>query len=137
MDRQRLLALLRLTASEHDGEALAAARAANALLARSGVEWGDVVLSASTDDPPPRKLCDRPVVVRGQRLVPFVGPTWSATADFLVRHITPREGFATADGIEKMLIGVLAIALRRGASPSVDDVRLMRTLYERAGGVVR
>src|SRR5215472_3418180 len=49
--RDRLLNLLARTTSEHDGEALAAARKANQLLARHGLTWVDVI-SAARPRPP-------------------------------------------------------------------------------------
>ena len=52
--RDRLVNLLALTTSEHDGEALAAARKANQLLARHGLTWADVV-SIRTPDPSVRR----------------------------------------------------------------------------------
>ena|SRR5215472_17915324 len=49
--RDRLLNLLARTTSEHDGEALAAARKANQFLARQGLTWVDVI-SAARHRPP-------------------------------------------------------------------------------------
>ena len=49
--RDRLLNLLARTTSEHDGEALAAARKANQLLGRHGLTWADVI-SAVRPRPP-------------------------------------------------------------------------------------
>jgi hypothetical protein len=49
--RDRLLNLLARTTSEHEGEALAAARKANQLLARHGLTWADVI-SAAQPRPP-------------------------------------------------------------------------------------
>ena len=49
--RDRLLNLLARTTSEHDGEALAAARKANQLLGRHGLTWADVI-SAARPRPP-------------------------------------------------------------------------------------
>lgn len=43
-DRERLSKILGMTGSAHDGEALAALRAANELLARHRVTWADVVM---------------------------------------------------------------------------------------------
>jgi hypothetical protein len=52
--RDRLVNLLARTTSEHDGEALAAARKANQLLVRHGLTWADVV-SIRTPDPSARR----------------------------------------------------------------------------------
>ena len=49
--RDRLLNLLARTTSEHDGEALAAARKAYQLLGRHGLTWADVI-SAARPRPP-------------------------------------------------------------------------------------
>lgn len=43
MDATKLIKLLNLTRSDHDGEALSAIRKANELLAREGRQWSDVV----------------------------------------------------------------------------------------------
>jgi Protein of unknown function (DUF2786) len=48
--RDRLINLLARTTSEHDGEALAAARKANQLLVRHGLTWADVI-STRTPNP--------------------------------------------------------------------------------------
>jgi hypothetical protein len=45
----RLINLLARTTSEHDGEALAAARKANQLLVRHGLTWADVISSQTPD----------------------------------------------------------------------------------------
>ena len=47
--RARLINLLARTTSEHDGEALAAARKANQLLVRHGLTWIDVISSQTPD----------------------------------------------------------------------------------------
>ena len=49
--RDRLLNLLARTTSEHDGEALAAARKANQLLARHGLTWAEVIPAARPRPP--------------------------------------------------------------------------------------
>ena len=49
--RDRLLNLLARTTSEHDGEALAAARKANQLLARHGLTWAEVITVARPRPP--------------------------------------------------------------------------------------
>ncbi|TYL86152.1 hypothetical protein [Bradyrhizobium cytisi] len=43
IDRERLLKILRLTESNHDGEAIAAMRMANKLIRSAGKTWEDVV----------------------------------------------------------------------------------------------
>ena len=52
-ERERLINLLALTTSPHDGEALVAARKANELLRRLRLSWGDVILSRRTEQPEP------------------------------------------------------------------------------------
>lgn len=47
--RDRLVKLLARTTSEHDGEALAAARKANQILLRHGLTWTDVVSLRTSD----------------------------------------------------------------------------------------
>jgi hypothetical protein len=47
----RLINLLARTTSEHDGEALTAARKANQLLVRHGLTWADVIPSRTPDLP--------------------------------------------------------------------------------------
>jgi hypothetical protein len=47
--RARLINLLARTTSDHDGEALAAAKKANQLLGRLGLTWGDVISNRTPD----------------------------------------------------------------------------------------
>jgi hypothetical protein len=87
-DAVRLIALLGMTNSAHDGEALNAARLANRLLHESGLIWGDVLNpavsptpqpsqspspppSSPSPSPPPPPVADDPVA-RWARVV-FVG----------------------------------------------------------------
>src|SRR5690349_5101123 len=46
LDRERLAKLLGLLGSEHDGEVVAAARRADALVRGTGLTWRDVLISA-------------------------------------------------------------------------------------------
>ncbi len=56
---ERLLKLLRMTASQHDGEALSAMRAANRLLASAGMDWEALLTGRVIEIPPrPRKPQD-------------------------------------------------------------------------------
>lgn len=50
----RLINLLARTASEHDGEALVAARKANQLLTRHGLSWADVISPRAPERSAPR-----------------------------------------------------------------------------------
>ena len=52
LDRELLEKLLGMIGSPHDGEALAAARKADALVRRAGLTWPDVL--AGRDQPPPQ-----------------------------------------------------------------------------------
>ena len=52
LDRALLEKLLGMIGSPHDGEALAAARKADALVRRAGLTWPDVL--AGRDQPPPQ-----------------------------------------------------------------------------------
>ncbi|MET4518397.1 hypothetical protein [Bradyrhizobium sp. I1.7.5] len=51
IDRERLLKFLRLTASDHDGEAIAAMRMANKVIRSAGKTWEDVVSGCATPAP--------------------------------------------------------------------------------------
>ena len=53
LDRDRLARVLGMLGSEHDGEALAAARQAERLRAEAGLTWGEVLLPRL---PGPRRL---------------------------------------------------------------------------------
>jgi hypothetical protein len=48
LDRERLARVLGMLGSEHDGEALAAARQAERLRATAGVTWHDIVAPSAT-----------------------------------------------------------------------------------------
>jgi hypothetical protein len=44
LDRPKLVRVLRMLGSEHDGEVAAAGRAANAMLQRAGIAWADIIV---------------------------------------------------------------------------------------------
>lgn len=48
VDTDKLAKVLALTSSEHDGEALSAARHANAMVERAGLRWTDVIAAPRT-----------------------------------------------------------------------------------------
>jgi Protein of unknown function (DUF2786) len=52
-ERAKILKLLALTASSHDGEALAASRIANKLLRRAGETWPNLIVEPTEVDIPP------------------------------------------------------------------------------------
>jgi hypothetical protein len=54
LDTARLAALMGMTDSAHDGEALNAVRMANRLLRQSGRTWADVLTEAAPPQPPPQ-----------------------------------------------------------------------------------
>ncbi|MET4121186.1 hypothetical protein ABIB85_007666 [Bradyrhizobium sp. JR1.5] len=51
IDRERLLKFMRLTESDHDGEAIAAMRMANKLIRSAGKTWEDVVSGVAAPAP--------------------------------------------------------------------------------------
>lgn len=53
LDKERLLKLLNMTGSEHDGEALAAIRKSNELLRQSRTNWADALGLSRPAAPPP------------------------------------------------------------------------------------
>ena len=57
-EQRKLVSILGLLGSPHDGEVLAAANRATALLRRHGVSWGDLVSQAA--QAPPRQKAYRP-----------------------------------------------------------------------------
>jgi hypothetical protein len=59
LDRERLARVLGMLGSEHDGEALAAARQAERLRAGAGLTWPDIVLAPSPQQMPwPGSIAD-------------------------------------------------------------------------------
>ncbi|MFL5254384.1 MAG: hypothetical protein ACJ8AI_16080 [Rhodopila sp.] len=61
VDRQRLARVCGLLGSEHDGEALAAARQAEKLRKKVGLTWEELLVSSARQrsaDPPPEELTD-------------------------------------------------------------------------------
>lgn len=53
VDRDRLIKLLNMTESAHDGESLNAIRASNALMRQSKMTWSDLIAVASAPKPAP------------------------------------------------------------------------------------
>ena len=60
LDTARLAALMGMTDSAHDGEALNAVRMANRLLRQSGHTWADVLTEAAPPQPPPQASPPQP-----------------------------------------------------------------------------
>ncbi|MFL5332249.1 MAG: hypothetical protein ACJ8H8_03515 [Geminicoccaceae bacterium] len=61
VDRQRLARVCGLLGSEHDGEALAAARQAEKIRKKVGLTWEELLVSSARQrsaDPPPEELTD-------------------------------------------------------------------------------
>lgn len=84
LDRRKLAAVLALTTSATDGEALAAVRAANRMLAAAGVTWADVLADAGCPFVAPERP-DAPVYSPlGVALYPPIGGRWLETIDYLL-----------------------------------------------------
>lgn len=131
MDIPRLLRFLRLTASEHDGEALAAVRAANKLLAACGAQWDDVLAPQSTNSFPAASIVS--VVVDGRRYAPPL-VNWSRTASWIAAHLL--NAYPAPSLVEGERLDMLCIRLRAGHSPDAEEAGLLLSLYRRLGGTV-
>ena len=123
MDLSRLAKLLALSASPVDAEALAAIRAAHAMLASANIGWSAVL---ALD--PERSLLPRDPVEVGGRLLPPPLDTWAATARFLA---SIRAGRSQR---EQFRLDVLCVRLLAGEPPSPDDAALLVAIYACAAG---
>jgi hypothetical protein len=83
---KRLIAILERMGSDHDGEALAAARMAHRMVRENGRTWAALIVAAA--DPKGAFAVDAPIAHEGRWIAPPHERSWVATALFLVRHAT-------------------------------------------------
>jgi hypothetical protein len=89
IDTAILAKILGMLGSEHDGQALVAARQAARLVHEAGVTWADLL----PPPPQPRALAERVVKPDGTYWLPPVGANWRETARLLypLAHNLGRE----------------------------------------------
>lgn len=78
MDKDRLVKLLGMTTSEHDGEALNAMRMANALVQAAGKTWAEVLATQNT------------INISLQRAQPTANPYAGTATDWSPPHLTDK-----------------------------------------------
>lgn len=102
IDYDLLASVLGLLGSNHDGEVLAAARAASEMMCRSGRDWRSILpretLSPSGETAP-GQFVEHPSNPFTERLSPPVGASWIATLEWMCSHdvgaTQPEKAFLT------------------------------------------
>lgn len=88
-DRDRLIKVLGLLESNHDGERAAAGFMAAQMLRDRGLDWNDLISPA---EPPALR---QPVTVRSMRVPTYPASSWIAQIQFLRRHAARLNAWET------------------------------------------
>lgn len=128
LDRRRLVKVLGMLGSRHDGEVLAAARLAQYMLGQAKMSWGDLlgVNPGEEPEPLPQEDTVEKAAAAAARSTKYADPDYPQMLKALLKsralNATSRKRL---EGIEEQL--------RRGFELSLDDKLLVRWLYNSAG----
>lgn len=124
LDRRRLVKVLGMLGSRHDGEALNAARTAHAMLAQSRTRWEDLLGVKPGEEPEPLPQEDGP---SPRRKGTFTDPDYPD----MLKAVLKAKGL---DAKSRKRFEEMEDRLRRGLSLSLDDKLLVRWLYHTGSG---
>jgi len=126
LDRVRLVKVLGMLGSRHDGEVLAAARLAQYMLGQSKTTWAELLDVKPGEEPEPLPQEEAVVAEAAKRARRYADPDYP---DMLKALLKSRALNATSrkrlEGIEEQV--------RRGFDLGLDDKLLVRWLYQTAG----
>lgn len=122
LDRRRLVKVLGMLGSRHDGEALNAARTAHAMLAQSKSRWEDLLGVKPGEEPEPLPQEDAPRP-KGK----FGDPDYPD----MLKAVLKTKGL---DAKNRERFEEMEDRLRRGLSLSLDDKLLVRWIYHTSNG---
>jgi|GEM_PF-2709507 len=124
LDRRRLVKVLGMLGSRHDGEALNAARTAHAMLAQSKTRWEDLLEVKPGEEPEPLPQEDgAPAKPKGK----FSDPDYPD----MLKAVLKTKGL---DAKSRKRFEEMEDRLRRGLSLSLDDKLLVRWVYHTSNG---
>lgn len=124
LDKKRLVKVLGMLGSRHDGEALNAARTAHTMLAQAKITWAELLELKAGDEPEPLPQVDEPpspTVDKGK----FADPDYPDMLRAILRN-------RTIDAKTRKRFTDMEDRIRRGLSLSLDDKLLVRWLYHSA-----
>ena len=128
LDRRRLVKVLGMLGSRHDGEVLAAARLAQYMLGQARTTWAELLDVKPGEEPEPLPQEDdvEKAAAAAARSAKYADPDYPQMVKTLLKSRTLNAGSRQRlEGIEAQL--------RRGYDLSLDDKLLVRWLYNSAG----
>jgi hypothetical protein len=124
LDRRRLVKVLGLLGSRHDGEVLNAARAAHALVSQAKVRWEDLLDVKPGEEP-------EPVPQEDPAAAPYKGKYADPAYPEMLKTLLKRKNL---DAKTRKRFTDMEDRVRRGLDLSLDDKLLVRWLYHAATG---
>jgi hypothetical protein len=124
LDRRRLVKVLGLLGSRHDGEVLNAARAAHALMSQAKMRWEDLLGVQPGEEPEPLPQEEAPAA-------PYTGKFADPTYPEMLKILLKRKNLDTKT---RKRFTDMEDRVRRGIDLSLDDKLLVRWLYHAATG---
>ncbi len=126
LDRKRLVKVLGMLGSRHDGEVLSAARLAHAMLSQAKTSWHELlgVKPGEEPDPVPQEEGAAPA---GKGKGRFADPEYADMVEALLKR-------GKLDAKSKKRLEGMAEQTRRGAALGLDDKLLVRWLYHTMSG---
>jgi len=124
LDRRRLVKVLGMLGSRHDGEALNAARTAHAMLAQAKIRWEDLLGIQPGEEPEPLPQEDAPAT-------PYKGKFADPTYPEMLKTLLKRKNL---DAKTRKRFTDMEDRVRRGLDLGLDDKLLVRWLYHAATG---
>lgn len=121
LDRRRLVKVLGMLGSRHDGEVLAAARLAQHMLGQSKTSWGDLLGVKPGEEPEPLPQDDEAPKAKGRG-----DPDYP---DMLKAVLKSRA----IDPKSRKKMEAMSEKLERGGALGLDDKLLVRWLYHTLG----
>ena len=124
LDRRRLVKVLGMLGSRHDGEALNAARTAHAMLAQSKLHWEDLLGIKPGEEP-------EPLPQEGDAAAKPKGKFSDPDYPDMLKAVLKSKGL---DARGRKRFEEMRDRMLRGLSLSLDDKLLVRWLYHTSNG---
>jgi len=129
LDRRRLVKVLGMLGSRHDGEVLAAARLAQYMIGQAKTSWAEVLEVKPGEEPEPVAQEDNlaaEAAAAAKKAHKYADPDYPDMLKVLLRNRALNQpSRKRLEGMEE--------TIRRGYELSLDDKLLVRWLYNSAG----
>lgn len=122
LDRPRLVKVLGMLGSRHDGEVLAAARLAQYMLGQAKLSWAELLNVKPGEEPEPVPQEDGAEPKGGEGKGKFADPEYDA----MVQTLLKSRGI---DPAARKKLEAMAQKIEQGAGLGLDDKLLARWLY--------